>query len=389
MKQSKTFDSVTKTQSSLGPAASLAMLCLLSAGMVAYRTMPVHASEVRYTVTNLGDFIPTAINNVGQVVGNANPAPVVYSNGVLTPLTWAGSAFDINDSGQVVGSFFPAGVGHAYIYSTGTGTRIDVGAISPVYRSFFNSINNSGKAVGAINNGQENGFISPALNPVFTVNNPVLGSELVLSSISDSGAMAGYSINRSGLPRHALYFPVNGGEVDLGQTDANGGFQPQVNTSGQVSYTSTASGQHAFRYDGGTSTQLDIGVPNITSSFATGINNAGQVVGEADTLSHAFAFLYSNGQMLDLNSLISPDSGWNLGQAFALNDVGQIVGYGSDPSGQSRAFLLTPVPEPTSFMLALAAGIGLMGYVRRRRGLRDLSCTEMHRNRENQKPVSN
>ena len=45
--------------------------------------------------------------------------------------------------------------------------------------------------------------------------------------------------------------------------------------------------------------------------------------------------------MLDLNNLIPANSGWLLQQATAINDQGQIVGYGT-LNGQSEAFLLTP-----------------------------------------------
>ena len=45
---------------------------------------------------------------------------------------------------------------------------------------------------------------------------------------------------------------------------------------------------------------------------------------------------------MDLNSLIATNSGWTLQSANAINDNGQIVGYGINPSGQMDAFLLTP-----------------------------------------------
>lgn len=49
--------------------------------------------------------------------------------------------------------------------------------------------------------------------------------------------------------------------------------------------------------------------------------------------------------MLDLNSLLKDSgSGWTLEVANAINDKGQIVGYGLNPLGQTEAFLLTPVP---------------------------------------------
>ena len=57
---------------------------------------------------------------------------------------------------------------------------------------------------------------------------------------------------------------------------------------------------------------------------------------------HGDAFLYSDGQMQDLNSLIAPNSGWTLREATGINDANQIVGFGAS----FRAFLLTPVREP-------------------------------------------
>ena len=46
--------------------------------------------------------------------------------------------------------------------------------------------------------------------------------------------------------------------------------------------------------------------------------------------------------MLDLNSLVSPTADWTLGYAKGINDSGQIAGSGTNPAGQTDAFLLTP-----------------------------------------------
>ena len=62
--------------------------------------------------------------------------------------------------------------------------------------------------------------------------------------------------------------------------------------------------------------------------------------------------------MVDLNTLIDPLSGWELSAATAINDAGQITGYGVI-GGQNHAFLLTPVPEPTTLAL-LALGLPLL-----------------------------
>ncbi len=70
----------------------------------------------------------------------------------------------------------------------------------------------------------------------------------------------------------------------------------------------------------------DLGTPPGESSMGTGINNAGQVVGHAyGSSGPADAFLYSNGQMTDLNTLIDPGLHLTLSEATAINDESQIV----------------------------------------------------------------
>jgi probable HAF family extracellular repeat protein len=68
--------------------------------------------------------------------------------------------------------------------------------------------------------------------------------------------------------------------------------------------------------------------------------------------------------MTDLNTLLLPGSGWTLNYAEAINDAGQIVGIGTNGLNQHHAYLLTPVPEPTSFALL---GIAAAGWLIRSR----------------------
>jgi len=63
--------------------------------------------------------------------------------------------------------------------------------------------------------------------------------------------------------------------------------------------------------------------------------------------------LLENGVDVDPNSRLGVGSEWVLRSAEEIDDYGDIVGYGT-PGRQTRAFLLSPVPEPMPIALMLA-----------------------------------
>jgi probable HAF family extracellular repeat protein len=122
-----------------------------------------------------------------------------------------------------------------------------------------------------------------------------------------------------------------------------------------------------------TSGDVSLGSLGGASGVANALNNANQVVGWSQIASGAqHAFLYSNGAMKDLNLLIPPLSGITLTSAVGIEAAGEIVAFGTDASGQSNEYLLTPlestVPEPSTLAimsLIIVAVAARQAYSRR------------------------
>jgi Immunoglobulin I-set domain len=102
---------------------------------------------------------------------------------------------------------------------------------------------------------------------------------------------------------------------------------------------------------------VDLGTLGGTNSVAYCLNDAGDAVGMAE-LSNGVrhAFMVTNAfsgivHMMDLNSMVPTNSGWELMQARGMNAAGQIIGWGMY-AGHTNAFLLTPVAEPVRMLSA-------------------------------------
>jgi probable HAF family extracellular repeat protein len=98
------------------------------------------------------------------------------------------------------------------------------------------------------------------------------------------------------------------------------------------------------------------------------------VTGWANTSNSTHAFLYSNGTMYNLNTLIGNAHPYlTLSVAYGINDAGQIVAEGfNSRTSEDEAVLLSisTVPEPGTLALT-ALGLVLLGLrlAQRRRGV--------------------
>jgi probable HAF family extracellular repeat protein len=354
---------------------------------------PEARGAVRYNITDLNSFFPgptngggNSINAQGQVAGEVSyystfATHAFFYDGTMHDIGTLGgrdsSGQSVNDNGEVVGqSNLANGTSHAFYYD---GTMHDMGTLSAAVLSDSGAfgINNSGQITGISDASdlQQYPFLYDG-----TMHN--LGTRGWGTAINATGEVTGHILVLSvtgALVNHAFIY--GGSMHDLGDVPGlNNSFGSAINASGWVTgdlTNSDGSVRHAFLFNG---QMNDLGtLPGFDLSSANGINGEGQIVGSGFNAgpivdvnqSHAFIYDSEDG-MVDLNSLISPSSRWILSGASAINDSGQITGSGYH-NRVLHAFLLTPVPEPSTLVLVLLALAGVAGQriALRRRARRD------------------
>jgi probable HAF family extracellular repeat protein len=353
------------------------------------------SAQIAYSVADIG-VLPldnrsqaSAINNAGQVVGFSYDSGVnaahafLYSNGTLTSLGFfpggaTSYAAALNDTGVIVGIGSTAGSAHGF--STTGGAFTDLGTLGSGTQSDARAVGSNGIIVGQVTlNGVGEGrafYYSGGVMTNFgdaTTSGGLTSNANGVSVVGGSTVIVGYTdhVVGSNTIIDAFSYTIGGGMTilpNLGGSVANTISKANAINSAGVIVGESSTGdpldntlQHAFSYTPGSGI-TDLLTLGGDRSYANAINSAGLIVGDSELVPgqqahHAFSFL--SGTMVDLNSAISGSSGWELLAATGVNDLGQIVGYGTI-SGEIHAFMLTPVPEPAA--CAAIGGMLALGF---------------------------
>jgi uncharacterized membrane protein len=382
------------------------MLTLLLAASVSLATAAPYAITDLGTLPGFANSVACGINGFGQVSGSTfvggvdhgflwTPSTANANTGSMTDLGAAddcrAGALKLNDYGQVTFNAGLPGVGGlvAFLW-TPTAPNGRAGAALPIVSTSFPSsifgINSVGQVVGRMYPGTAFVWTPDARNGTTGATNhslvdgrdyPGYQNGGVATAINDAGQVAGsgafgsygfpfiHNDGRVSFPAQNPYDfgPVSSSDV-IGPFQANSqegaGGVAAINAAGHTA------GSRVFANAQGQLCELPAywdgsqfrGIGSACGYSANGINNHDDVVGQTvlANANGAFGhFLYSRGALTELRTLVDPSLGWDLKNAWAINDAGQIVGEGYH-NGVYTAFLMNPLAADVSSQIVFTPG---------------------------------
>jgi probable HAF family extracellular repeat protein len=350
------------------------------------------AQTQTYTVTEFtnppGGYVVGG-NNLHEYVGNtltATPSAIFWKT-PATPIALippTGSAVSstsaINDAGQIVGLSVinPASptIFHATLWEDNSAK--DLGVPPGYMNSRAAAINSTGQVAGSGNSATAVDIEGMPVQHALLFSAGTIadlgtlgGSDSAATGINSAGQIAGWSeIPSTGNPPSHATLWKGTVPTDLGTLGGANSSGLAINDAGAVVGEADLAGlnpltnrtiTHATIWKDGVATDLGT-LGSGTLSVALAVNSTGDTVGESDFLQNTdskangfHAVLWSNGQIIDLNSVLptSLQAQVLLEYAQTIADDGSIVVEAQDQAAVgvssccSRTFLLTPIAPLT------------------------------------------
>lgn len=265
------------------------------------------------------------ISNAGQIVGLFSDASGAVDGflrsptGTVTLISPVGTivqimAYGINDAGQIVGKFVdktgPQGLIKVHGFLRAPGGAFIVIDVPGATDTELTGINDAGQIVGTYGDAQylRHGFLRTPGGTLITINPPGRtrpDADIEVSGINKDGQIVGF-LDNTGIDPHGFLRAATGTFTMIDVPGAHGTELTGINDGGEivgslrespgqlfyrVGFVRTFSGTvTTFAVPGATGT-LGHSVGDFTGTEATGINNAGQIVGyftDAHGASHGF-----------------------------------------------------------------------------------------------------
>jgi probable HAF family extracellular repeat protein len=171
------------------------------------------------------------------------------------------------------------------------------------------------------------------------------GNNAIALFVNNPSQVAGVSLTNTSadsltgnLTQHPFFWD-DGKMVDIGTLGGTSGTPWFMNNMGQVVGDSNLAGDqafHAFVWDKKSGLK-DLGtLPGQTVSFATWINDEGEIVGNGDFFNGGHSILWKNGKMIDIGLLPGDCSS----EALVINSKSQIIGNSSPDCSSDGAAVL-------------------------------------------------
>jgi probable HAF family extracellular repeat protein len=272
-----------------------------------------------------------ALNDAGQIIGHYRGTDqqlnaFQWQENTVKTVVNNGQVSRINNRGQIVG-WQDLGQSEAFLYEA-DGRMIRLNAPGRASRAL--AINDAGQTAGRITQSTDKSYVEQ--NGAMQL----IAQEIdgYATAMNNNGDVLILEVKGSNC-RTLLW--RNGALTDLGDFGGTLTMGRDLNDAGQiVGWAETASGEyHPFLWENGVLTDLSTYTGNFGAAVA--INEAGVMLLKASDMQGERNLLLDHGTVTDLG---------NFGSSYAvandLNRQGQIVGWMADASGVMHAFLATP-----------------------------------------------